>query len=179
MLLPFTLGLIETSPADCEMAALADRHYSRQKIGARQFLRNGRKLVLRNAPGTVLFAWIFQQVRMDGQKGYNCAIFRNESSQRASEIILEAEQRAFARWGPCRIYTYIDPRQTAPIIRHGERIVGYSFRKAGWKPLVSKGGKQRTSKKGNWLFVKLDRARPLEPRRQPHSPAPASAGMPS
>jgi len=141
------------------MRQLADRHYSRRTIGARQFLYSGRKLVLRNSEGTVLFGWMFpdEAMRMDGQKGYNCAIFRNESSRKASEIILEAEAAAFKKWGPNRLYTYIDPCKTAVIKRRGERIVGFSFRKAGWKPMVTKDGAPRTSAGGRWLFVKLCR----------------------
>lgn len=111
MLLPFHSGLMRTTHFDFEMARLADRHYSRRTVGARQFCYSGRKLVLRNAEGTVLFVWMYPEpaMRMDGQNGYNCAIFRNESPRRASDIILEAEGLAFEKWGPNRMYTYIDP----------------------------------------------------------------------
>jgi len=168
--LAFDDRLIRTTHFDGEMSLLADRHYSRRSlpdrilvdlelhrtVGAQQFLYSGRKLVLRNAEGTVLFGWIWphDDKRMDGQTGYNCAIFRNESRRRASDIILEAEQAAFAKWGPNRLYTYIDPAKTAVIKCHGERIVGFSFRKAGWKPLIHKNGKPHLSKAGQWLFVK-------------------------
>jgi hypothetical protein len=157
-------GLQRTTHFDLEMSALADRHYSRRTVGARQFLYSGRKLVLRNADGTILFAWLFPdpEMRMDGQTGYNCAIFRNESSRRASEIILEAEAAAFDKWGPNRLYTYIDPAKTATItaLRHypkwgvkkGERIVGFSYLKAGWT------NTGRLSKKGALLFTKYDGA---------------------
>jgi hypothetical protein len=157
MRLAFTDGLMRTTHFDDEMRQLADRHYSRRTVGARQFLYNGRKLVLRNADGTVLFGWMYPQeeMRMDGMRGYNCAIFRNESSRKASEIILEAEQLAFEKWGPNRLYTYIDPKQTKPIYRRGKRCVGWCYRKAGWKPVQWLGGKQRTSQDGKWLFVKL------------------------
>jgi len=139
------------------MSMLADRHYSRRTVGARQFLYSGRKLVLRNAEGTVLFGWVYPDptMRMDGQKGYNCAIFRNESGRKASEIILEAERLAFEKWGPNRLYTYIDPTKTKTIMFRGQRIVGFCYRKAGWKPLITKDGKQRTSKDGKHLLVKL------------------------
>lgn len=145
---------------------LADRHYSRRTIGARQFLYSGRKLVLRNTEGTVLFGWIWAQddKRMDSQTGYNCAIFRNESRRKSSDIILEAERLAFEKWGPNRCYTYIDPKKTQTIIalrnyprwgvRKGQRIIGFCYRKAGWKPVVDKGGHPHLSKAGQWLFVK-------------------------
>jgi len=156
-MLPLTDGLMRTTHFDHEMAALADRHYSRRTVGARQFLYSGRKLVLRNTEGTVLFAWIYPDatMRMDGQTGYNCAIFRNESTRRASDIILEAEQAAFAKWGPNRLYTYIDPAKTKTIKHHGQRIVWFAYRKAGWKPLVWLDGRPRLSQAGQHLLVKL------------------------
>lgn len=138
MLIPFTDGLIRTTHFDQECRALADRHYSRRTVGARQFAYSGRKLVLRNAEGTVLFVWMFpdETLRMDGQVGYNCAMFRNESERRSSEIILEAEGMAVNKWGPNRMYTYVD----ASKIR--SRNPGCCFLKAGWVRVgLSKGGK--------------------------------------
>lgn len=129
MLLPFTDGLIRTTHFDRECAMLADRHYSRRTVGARQFAYSGRKLVLRDALGTVVFVWMYPELalRMDGQAGYNCSIFRNESARRSSEIILEAEAWAFEKWGPNRLYTYIDPAKVK------SRNPGYCFKVAGWK----------------------------------------------
>src|ERR1051326_7323811 len=138
MLLPFTDGLIRTTHFDPEMAMLADRHYSRRTVGARQFCYSGRKLVLRNYEGTVLFVWMYPDpaMRMDAQTGYNCAMFRNESPRRSSEIILEAEQMAFEKWGPNRLYTYVD----ASKIKSANP--GYCFKMAGWKQVgCSKSGK--------------------------------------
>jgi hypothetical protein len=137
MFLPLWDGLIVTTPFDAECAFLADRHYSRRAIGARQFLYSGRKLVLRDAEGAVLFGWMYpdESMRMDGQAGYNCAIFRNESARRSSDIILEAEAAAFAKWGPNRCYTYVDPRK----VRSSNP--GCCFKKAGWRRAgQSKGG---------------------------------------
>lgn len=161
MLLPLIDGLVRTTHFDGEMAALADRHYSRRTVGARQFLYSGRKLVLRNTEGTVLFGWIWadDDKRMDGQTGYNCAIFRNESGRRSSDIILEAEQAAFKKWGPNRLYTYIDPAKTRTIKCRGRRVVGFCYIKAGWKPLINKNGRPHLSKAGQWLLVKLYRGR--------------------
>src|SRR5947208_672318 len=101
MLLPFSDGLIRTTHFDDECRQLADRHYSRRTVGAKQFAYSGRKLVLRDALGSVLFVWMNPDpaMRMDGQTGYNCAIFRNESQRRSSEIILEAEALAVEKWG--------------------------------------------------------------------------------
>lgn len=137
-LLAFTDGLMITNHFDQECRVLADRHYSRRTPGARQFCYSGRKLVLRNAEGSVLFVWMFPDptMRMDGQIGYNCAIFRNESKRLSSEIILEAERMAVEKWGPNRMYTYIDPGKVR------SRNPGYCYKMAGWHFVgLSKGGK--------------------------------------
>lgn len=138
MFLPLTGGLIRTTHFDPEMAALADRHYSRRTIGAKQFCYSGRKLVLRNWEGTVLWVWMFPDstMRMDDQTGYNCAIFRNESNRKSSEIILEAEQLAVEKWGAGRAYTFIDPTKIK------SPNPGCCYKKAGWKRCgTTKGGK--------------------------------------
>ena len=137
MLLPFTDGLIESYRADPELAVLADRHYSRQKVGSLQFVPPSRCLVLRDAQAAILFVWIWPKIeRMDKQVGYNCTLFRNESERLSSEIILEAEDMAFAKWGANRMYTYVDPRKIK------SSNPGYCFLKAGWRKAgVSKKGK--------------------------------------
>jgi hypothetical protein len=129
MLLPFTDSLVITNRCDPEMSMLADRHYSRRTVGARGFLYSGRTLVIRNSEGTILFGWIWMQdkYRADGQTGYNCAIFRNESGRQSSAVILECEELAFREWGPNRVYTYIDPRKIL------SANPGYCFKRAGWK----------------------------------------------
>jgi hypothetical protein len=129
MMLPFWDGLVKTTHFDPEMRMLADRHYSRRTVGAKQFCYAGRKLVLRDTAGDVCFVWMWPQddMRMDNQTGYNCAIFRNESNRLASEIILEAEAAAFAKWGPNRLYTYVDGRK----VRSSNP--GYCFQRAGWR----------------------------------------------
>jgi hypothetical protein len=148
-MLPFHDRLMWTSHMDIEMSALADRHYSRRTVGARQFSYSGRKLVLRNSEGSVLWVWMFPDPdkRMDGQLGYNCALFRNESRRRASEIILEAEAWAFEKWGPARVYTYIDPAKICVLKRRGVPVPGFCFLKAGWQFV-------REIRRGKLLFAK-------------------------
>jgi hypothetical protein len=120
--------LEKTSHYDDECRQLADRHYSRRTVGARQFAYSGRKLVLRDPAGTVLWVWMWPDpaMRMDGQEGYNCAIFRNESERRSSDLILEAERFAIDYWGPNRMYTYVDPAK----VRSSNP--GYCYLMAGW-----------------------------------------------
>jgi len=148
--LAFTDDLLVTTHFDPEMAMLADRHYSRRTVGARQFLYSGRKLVIRNAEGTVLFGWVWPDIkyRMDGQDGYNCAIFRNESQRRGSDIILECERLAVEKWGPGRAYTYVDSRKIRSV------HPGYCFLKAGWDYVRGEDGKPRLSKSGQHLLEK-------------------------
>lgn len=121
--------LIPTNHFDWEMAELADKHYSRRTPGTRQFLYSGRKLVLRNAAGTILFGWLYPrpEMRLDEQIGINCAIFRNESERKASDIILEAEAWAERKWGCQRFYTYVDPRKVKG------NPPGNCFLRAGWR----------------------------------------------
>jgi hypothetical protein len=149
MLLPISDGLLRTSPFDAECAELADRHYSRRTVGARHFAHNGKKLVLRDAHGLVLFVWMFPDAdkRMDGQVGYNNALFRNESPRRASDIILEAEQHAVEKWGENRAYTYIDPREVKPTMVRSHPVWGFCFYQAGWSFVrLSKDGKHLLAK---------------------------------
>lgn len=128
MMFPILRGLMDTSKADPEMALLFDRHYSRRKVGARQFMPPGETLVLRDADGTILFGWLRNTiVRMDGQIGINCTVFRNESRRQSSDVILEAEQWAYDRWGELRLFTYVNPKKIS------SANPGYCFKKAGWQ----------------------------------------------
>lgn len=134
LILPFTDGLVRTIKFDPECAAMADRHYSRQSIGSNQFAPPGETIILRNCEGSVLFVWCRQlQERADGQEGANCTIFRNESSRRSSEIILEAEEFAVERWGHIRAFTYIDSTKVK------SRNAGYCFKVAGWRRIGQSG----------------------------------------
>lgn len=108
---------------------LADRHYSRRTVGARDFTYAGEKMVLRDWRGDVVFAWVRGKVeyRMDGRDGVMCSIFRNESMRRSSEIILEAERHAVQRWGRGPAFTFVNPRKVRSV------NPGCCFLKAGWR----------------------------------------------
>jgi hypothetical protein len=85
--------------------------------------------------------WPQLEYRMDGQAGYCCAIFRNESERRSSDIILECEAIAFDRWGPHRMFTYVRPDKIRSV------NPGYCFKQAGWKFL-------RKAQDGKHLLIK-------------------------
>jgi hypothetical protein len=150
MLLPFTDDLVVTWACDPEMAQLADRHYSRRTPGKLEFIGPGKKLAIRNSEGSICFAWLYGDpaYRLDGQQGYNCTIFRNESGRRSSEIILECERIVFDRWGPNRVFTYVDPRKIQ------SRNPGYCFKCAGWKSVRRPDGSLHRSQRGYLLLAK-------------------------
>ena len=116
-------------------AALADRHYSRRTVGARQFMPPGQTLVLETGDGLALFGWHRPDptsgIRLlSGLDGWTCTIFRNEGPRRSSDLIIEAEQYLVELGkgcGPDGLITYV----------WIDRIVspnpGYCFQCAGWR----------------------------------------------
>lgn len=110
--------------------AIFDRHYSRHfyKDGRKPklFVGPGQKMVLLTYGNDALFVWR-KFISSDGQKGVNCAVFRNESKLLSSELILEAEQLAWRRWPKERLYTYVAPTKIK------SKNPGFCFKKAGWK----------------------------------------------
>jgi hypothetical protein len=108
---------------------LARRHYSAEKTPRpkiRQFVGPGQKLVLISPREDALFAWR-KFIDDSGQQGVNCAIFRNESKQLSSAMILEAERIAWARWPGERFYTYVKASKVRSC------NPGYCFICAGWR----------------------------------------------
>jgi len=115
---------------------LFSRHYSYQDYadGRRRLhgYRNrflimgpGEKLVLLGADERALFGW--RRYR-DASQGYcvSCAVFRNESELRSSDLIREAAALAWDKWPSERLVTYVDPRA----VRSSNP--GYCFLVAGW-----------------------------------------------
>ena len=137
--------------ADVRGRMLADRHYSRKTIGAPCFAGVGEKVILLTYDFKALFVWRRSkpEFREDGQFGVECSIFRNEGNVLSSELILDAEQFAFDRWGPSRLFTYIDDtkiRSSTP---------GHCFIKAGWRRVDG----YRSKDRGLLLFEKLPPSR--------------------
>ncbi len=131
--------------AEARAAALADRHYNRQKIGSPQFVPPGRCLVLltENADALWVTSYPFAQyVQHQWAGAWMCSCFRNESQILSSELIAEAVSitRWYAQqfWGPMPslgFVTFVD----AGKIKSANP--GYCYKMAGWRHVgETKGG---------------------------------------
>jgi hypothetical protein len=123
-----------TKKSDTTCVALADRHYSRVTIGAKQFTRPGENIVFRTADGSALWvSWRSQFNRKDGfGKAWECQIFRNESDITSSLLIKEAIEKTIEIWGPLPsdgMITYVSPTKVK------SQNPGYSFLRAGFQRL--------------------------------------------
>lgn len=117
--------------------ALADRHYSRRKVGAPQFMPPGQTVVLLTEDARAVFGWWRPHpdsgiVAMNRRDGWTCTIFRNEGAGRSSDLILAAEQALYASGhsiGADGLLTYVWDRKVA------SSNPGYCFKCAGWRPI--------------------------------------------
>lgn len=127
--------------ADPRAIALYLRHYSAKRYAdgrpRRQFVSPGEKMVLLTPEADALWVWhkCKPGLRLDGLEGISCAVFRNESPHLSSDLILEAEALAWARWPGEPLFTYVDPRRVPT------GVPGWCFIRARWKRVgESKGG---------------------------------------
>ena len=84
--------------------------------------------MLRTAAGDAFFVWK-KFIDASGEKGINCAVFRNEagSKYKSSDLIREADAIADCIWPGERHYTYINPQA---VRSHNP---GFCFLMAGWR----------------------------------------------
>lgn len=112
-------------------AALYDRHYSRNHAsrGDPRIAGPGWKMVLLTPCARALFVWrVFDSKDPSaGPEDVNCAIFRNEGAGLSSDLIRSAMTLGWERWGPQRLYTYVNPKR----VRSSNP--GYCFLQAGWR----------------------------------------------
>lgn len=149
----------------CEPALvrLADRHYSRQQPGSREFTPPGRKLGLfvprpdqsPLEPSEAWAGWVWWHPdvrqpyghRRDGYDGWlQCQFFRNESPYKASELVAEAvalalELRLAEQWNLPDIGwdTYVEPDK----VKSG--VPGYCYLRS--KPRWRYGGRSADGRK--------------------------------
>ena len=119
-----------TKDGDASCLQLYERHYSCYHYAdgrtRRLFVGPGQKIVLRTRNGDAAFVWR-KFIDRSGQRGVNCAFFRNEGSALSSELIRQADAIADHVWPGERHYTFV--RQEA--VRSANP--GYCFIRAGWR----------------------------------------------
>jgi hypothetical protein len=126
--------------ADQVTREIADRHYSRQTVGAKQFVPPGRCVVLRTVDDRAYWvtSWPYPEYVKHAWPGaWMCSAFRNEGAGLSSELIREAISATRFEWAAIPdlgMVTFVDPKK----VRH-KRDPGRCFVKAGFTRL-----KQRT-----------------------------------
>lgn len=125
---------------DPRVSWIFKRHYSchqyadnrRRNTGYRNrhlVMGPGEKMVLMTPDCKAIFGWR-KFLDASGQRGVNCSVFRNEGAFAdenilSSELILQAEELAWARWPGERLYTYVNTKAVS-----GD---GLCFKAAGWR----------------------------------------------
>lgn len=133
--------------ADPTARVLADRHYNRQKIGSPQFVPPGRRLVLvsDDAKAFWVTSWPFAEYAKHAWAGaWVCSAFRSEGAGRASELIRQAVAATRAKYPEVPalgMVTFVDQRKVKPTKVRGRDVWGWTYEKAGFKPVgKTKGG---------------------------------------
>lgn len=140
-------------------ASMADRHYSRGKIGSPQFVAPGRNLVLLTPDASALWVTVIHDAETTKHAwpgAWECSMFRNEGPDLSSELILEAVAATRWKYGEppaVGMITFVDAART----RH-KRDPGRCFVRAGFRRLT-----ERTKKRGLVVLQMTPDAMP-EPR---------------
>ena len=120
---------------DLQARELADGHYSRQTIGARDFTPPGRTLVLRTPEGGAVWA-VVENLDPVGGRRFRNTIFRNTRPDLwlSSALIVEATATTLAYWlshfgalPPVPLTTEVDPGKV-----RRKRDPGRCYLRAGW-----------------------------------------------
>ena len=119
--------------ADPRARVIADRHYSRQKIGTPQFVPPGRCLVLVTDGAFWVSSFPFKQFVKHAWGGaWICSAFRKEfGDMKPSDMIRQAVAATRYYWGDAPelgMITFVDPEK----VRH-KRDPGRCFLKAGFQ----------------------------------------------
>lgn len=135
--------------ADPRCCALADRHYSRQKIGSPQFMPPGSCVCFYAVTPSGEAVWgtsapFAQYVKHKWAGAWVCSIFRNEGAGVASDMIREAvaATKGFYDTPPEHgMLTFIDRKKVRPTKVRGKDVWGWTYRKAGFREVgETKGG---------------------------------------
>jgi len=162
--------------SDIRACWLADRHYSRQTPGSRQFCPPGNSIVLLGLNDDAL--WVshrpdprsnLARPRFDGFEYWDNPFFRNESRSIASEMIREAIGITLRFWGNeiprDGFHSFVDPRYVKPVMRRSLPIYGWCFEKAGF---VLSPHRTEEHKLFRWILPaeQLRQIEPIEPWRE-------------
>ena len=126
--------------ADLKARLLADRHYNRQKVGATHFVPPGRCAVFyaRAVSGEAFWVTSYpfaEYVRHAWGGAWICSAFRNEGAGRASDLIREAiaaTRFVFGEPPVLGMVTFVDRRKVRPTLVRGEKVWGWTYRRAGF-----------------------------------------------
>jgi hypothetical protein len=122
--------------ADDQVRPLADRHYNRQKIGAKGFAPPGRCLVLKAPDSFWITSWPYPEYVMHAWAGaWINSAFRNEGAVLSSERIRDAVALTRARWPEppgLGMVTFVDARKTRHKRDPGRCYVRAGFRRVGF-----------------------------------------------
>lgn len=132
-LFPFDGAWHQVRRSDPRARVLADRHYSRQTIGAVEFMASGKTFVLLTLDACAVWG-VIENMDPAGGRRWRCSIFRNEGPLRSSDLVREATSLTYAFWTrhhggppPIPLTTEIDPAKT-----RRKRDPGRCFLRAGW-----------------------------------------------
>lgn len=121
--------------ADPALAALADRHYPRQRHGSRKFIAPGHSLALITADKTTGWVSRWPKYAQHAWPGaWENPLFRKEGGGLASEMILHAVAHTRYRWPSVPalgMITFIDP-DALPGTNPGYCYLMAGFRRVGW-----------------------------------------------
>jgi hypothetical protein len=133
--------------ADPFAAAIADRHYNRQKPGTPQFAPTGSCCVFISDCGRAFWitsAPFAEWVKHAWPGAWVCSAFRNEGAGVASELIRQAVAATLAHYGEppaLGMVTFIDRAKVRPTPVRGVLTWGWTYRKAGFVDVgETKGG---------------------------------------
>lgn len=111
------------------------RDKNKHKKNGKRMIGPGETILLLSVDEISIFAWKKQKYSQDGQTGVNSCIFHNGHTKedqfylQSSDMILQAEQIAWARWPGERLFTYVNPRKIK------SANPGYCYKQAGWKQI--------------------------------------------
>ncbi len=152
----------KTWKSDPAALELADRHYSRQKPGTKQFTQNCRNLVL--IRDKALWVTAFpkaEHVKHAWAGAWMNSFFRNEGNEISSKLILEAVALTRTYIGfepPLGMVTFVDPKHVRPTKVRGVDIYGYCYLKAGFRHV----GFSKTKKLWAWQLLPENMPEPAE-----------------